>query len=56
MDIDLTDGVQWRVAPTLLEKAAGEGVRGEADGRVLTNVQGDLIELAERQQRDRGKA
>jgi len=51
-----TEGVQWRVAPVFLERADGEDPRGESGGELLAKVQGDLVELAERQQRDRGKA
>lgn len=52
-----TDGAQWRVAPMFIKKAAGEGgSHDEAEGKLLAKVQGDLIESAERQQRDRGKA
>ncbi len=52
-----TDGAQWRVAPTILKKVpSGDGGHDEADAKLIAKVQGDLIELAERQQRDRGKA
>jgi hypothetical protein len=51
-----SDGVQWRVAPTFLRKAASDGEARDDAARLLEKVQGDLIELAERQQRDRGKA
>jgi hypothetical protein len=52
-----TDGAQWRVAPVFIKKASGEGGgRDESEGELIAKVQGDLIKLAERQQRDRGKA
>ncbi len=52
-----SDGVQWRVAPGFVKKASSESdERVDADARLIAKVQGDLIELAERQQRDRGKA
>ena len=50
-----TEGAAWRVAPTFIKKVSGEG-GGEPEGKLGAKVQGELIELAERQQRDRGKA
>jgi hypothetical protein len=44
------EGVQWRVSPALLKRQDG-------DHRVSdSGLQADLIDLAERRQRDRGKA
>lgn len=43
------DGVQWRVAPVLLKRC-------ESDRRPSESAQGNLIDFAARQQRDRGKA
>ena len=52
-----TDGVHWRVAPIFLKKAAGEGGHHhEPKDELIAQAQGDLIALAERQHRDRGKA
>lgn len=52
-----TEGGQWRVAPMFIKKASGEGGgHDEAEGKLIAKVPGDLIESAERQQRDRGKA
>lgn len=50
-----TEGGSWRVAPTFIKKVSGDG-DGEPEGKLIAKVQGGLIELAERQQRDRGKA
>lgn len=50
-----TDGAQWRVAPVFIKKVSGED-GGEPEGKLSAKVQEDLIGLAERQQRDRGKA
>jgi len=47
------DGGSWRVAPVFIKKVSEAG---EPEGKLLAKVPGDLIELAERQQRDRGKA
>lgn len=49
------DGFSWRVGPVFIKKVAGEG-GGEPAGKLNAQAPGDLIELAERQQRDRGKA
>lgn len=52
-----SDGIQWRVAPGFVRKASGESAeRADTDARLIAKVQDDLIELAERRQRDRGKA
>ncbi len=48
-----TEGASWRVAPTFIKKVSGDG---DGESGLIAKVQGDLIELAERQQRDRGKA
>jgi hypothetical protein len=51
------EGVQWRVAPAFLKKASSAvGERDDTQAELIEKVQGDLIALAERQQRDRGKA
>ncbi len=52
-----TDGVHWRVAPAFLKKVSGQGDHdAEQEAKLIAKVQGDLLELAERQRRDRGKA
>lgn len=52
-----SDGGQWRVAPGFIRKVSAEpDALADADAKLIAKVQGDLIELAERQQRDRGKA
>jgi hypothetical protein len=51
------DGAQWRVAPTFIKKAVSEGGgHDKAEDKLIAKVQGDLIDSAMRQQRDRGKA
>jgi hypothetical protein len=44
------EGVQWRVAPVLLRRCESEPRASPS------SVQGNLIDFAARQQRDRGKA
>jgi hypothetical protein len=44
------DGAQWRVAPVLLNRCEGDHRASESA------VQGNLIDFAARQHRDRGKA
>jgi hypothetical protein len=51
-----TDGVHWRVSPGLLERVGDEDGRRQVEGGAQAKVQADLIDLAERRQRDRGKA
>ena len=49
-----SDSVHWRVAPSFLTKAQRED--NGRDAQPSAKVQGDLIDLAMFQQRDRGKA
>jgi hypothetical protein len=51
-----SDWARWRVAPMFIKKASGDREDNEAEGKLIAKVQGDLVETAERQQRDRGKA
>jgi hypothetical protein len=47
------EGMQWRVAPSLLTKVAGAE---QLEGLSVEKLQGSLLELVELQGRERGKA